>query len=116
MNDKGLTIKERLKAMEVLMQERHGNRTKWEDRADKKLDKLLTNSTGYITTDALKDAIVTHAESCPARSSPGNPGNSGNNGKLDMLLKGYRGLGVLGCMLVINGLLILAILKLVEVF
>ena len=111
MNDKGLTIKERLKAMEVLMQERHGNRTKWEDKIDGKLDTLLVNSTGYITTDALKDAIVTHAESCSARGNLGNPGN-----KMDMLLKGYRGLGILGSMLVINGLLILAILKLVEVF
>jgi len=108
-------VGERLVTIEALMQERKETGGIWRTEVDKKLDKIINNGKNLATINVLKDAIVAHAESCPARSNPGNPENPGN-GKLDMLLKGYRGLGVLGCMLVINGLLILAILKLVEVF
>ena len=109
------TTKERLAAIEALMQERKEVRVVWQGKVDGKLDKIISNGRNLATVDVLKDTIVAHAESCPARSNPSSSDNPGN-GKLDMLLKGYRGLGIFGCMLVINGLLIVAILKLVEVF
>ena len=103
------TPEERLAAIEALMGERNKHSEKWHGKVDVKLDQLLKNSTGYITTDLLKESITTHADSC---TKVGNPGNS----KVDMLLKGYRGLGIFGSMLVIIGMLLVAVLKLVGVF
>lgn len=104
------TPEERLAAIEALMGERNKHSEKWRRKADVKLDQLLKNSTGYITTDLLRDSITAHAKSCT------KVGNPGSNGKVDMLLKGYRGLGIFGSMLVIIAGLLVAVLKLVGVF
>lgn len=107
MDDK--TPEERLAAIEALMGERLRTGAKWRGRVDRKLDELLKNSKSYATTDLLKGAITTHVESCTKRANPGNS-------KMDILLKGYRGLGVVGAMLVINGMIVVVLMKVVGVF
>lgn len=110
----------RLAAIEVLMQERKENTQQRFDSVDIKLDKLLSNNKNVVTIDALKDSFTAHITSCPSRnpSNPGSKASGVNDGveKVDWVLKGYRGLGIVGTMLVLNAMLILVVLKLTHVF
>jgi len=117
MSDGDRTPEERLVAVETILPVV----IKWQDKADGKLDSLLESSRKAITLEALEGAFTAHVVSCPARISP-NPGPKKNdingklNGKVDMMLKGYRGLGVVGSLLLVTGGLLIVICKLIEVF
>ena len=128
MSDGDRTPEERLASIETLMLERHDTSKDWRDgmdkkfdKADKKLDTLLKNNREIVTIGVLSEAFTAHTNSCPSRISP-NPSPKKNNingklnGKVDMMLKGYRGLGVVGSLLLVTGGLLVVICKLIEVF
>jgi len=128
MSDGDRTPEERLASIETLMLERHDTSKDWRDgvdkkfdRANKKLDTLLKSSHEIVTISVLSEAFAAHAQSCPARTSS-NPDskkddiNGKLNGTVNMMLKGYRGLGVMGSLLVVMFGLIVVICKLTGVF
>jgi hypothetical protein len=115
------TPEERLAAIEALMLERKGTNQERFDSVDRKLDKLLSNNKNVVTLPILTEAIHTHAESCPSRTLLTNPSGKkndedNNDSKIGLILKGYKGLGFMGSMVVLNGMLTVVILKLAGVF
>jgi hypothetical protein len=127
------TPEERLASIETLVQARQEGTVIWRKaadrkidaidqqliRADKKLDQIIRNGKGLVTLGALEEAFDKHVESCPARA-PANPGPKKNNDKdddkLGLILRGYRGLGIVGSMIALNAMLILVVMKLAGVF
>ena len=123
------TPEERLAGIEALVQARHDQTVDWRktatkrfDKVDNKLDRLLDNNKNVITLPVLTEAMRAHVETCPSRNSLSNPGpkekdiNGKLNGTVDMMLKGYRGLGVVGSLLVLLGVAMVVIIKLAGVF
>lgn len=105
-------VGERLVTIEALMQERKETGGIWRTEVDKKLDKIINNGKNLATINVLKDAIVAHAESCPARINPSNP----NAPKILSWAKiGWKELGVLGCTFGIIFVQSVIILRLLEV-
>jgi hypothetical protein len=112
------TPEERLAAIETLQ----GVLVKQFDRAEQKIDQILSNGKSLVTLPILTEAIHSHVESCPSRTSP-NPGPKTDSNEKDIIekgvdvaLKGWRGLGAMGAMFLLNMMLTLIVLKLVKVF
>lgn len=126
------TLGGRVLTVEALMQERKEDTAMWRSTVEKrfngtdeKLDELLRNGKNLITIGVLEDAFTTHVSSCPGRTMAHNPSNPGpkdsddknsNGEKIDLILRGYRGLGIVGSMMALNAMLILVVLKLTHVF
>lgn len=116
---------ERITSLEAIGQERKEDIAAWRlavetrfDKADTKLDELLRNGKKAISLDILEQALTAHVTSCPSRnpSNPGPKNDSDSNEKIDLILRGYRGLGIVGTMLALNAMLMLIVMKLVGVF
>lgn len=131
MSDGDRTQGERITSLEDVGQERKEDIAAWRttvekrfDGADRKLDQLLKNGKNLVTIEVMKDSFTAHVTSCPSRTmahNPGNPGskasNANENGeKIDLILRGYRGLGIVGSMMALNAMLILVVMKLLKVF
>lgn len=110
----------RLAAIEALMQDRKENTQQRFDSVDAALGTLLANSKNVVTIDVLKDSFTAHITSCPSRnpSSPSPKSDDKNSGNkwADQVLKGYKGLGIVGTLLVLNAMLIVVVSKLIGVF
>ena len=116
---------ERITSLEDVAQERKEDTTAWRgsvekrfDKIDKKLDSLLSNNKNVVTLPILAEAMHAHVESCPSRnpSNPGPKNNTNGNKWLGLALQGWKGLGIIGSMVVLNGMLTIIILKLIKVF
>ena len=115
---------ERITSLEDVAQERKEDTAAWRgsvekrfDKIDKKLDSLLSNNKNVVTLPILAEAMRAHVESCPSRN-PSNPGKGNNKADtiVDVLTKGYRRLGVFGCLLVVIVGLMIILAKSVGVF
>lgn len=79
-----------------------------------KVDKLLTKSEDFITTDEIDNRFVKQKEICTSQFTKTNS-NPDIPATVQLLTAGWRGLGILGALFVTIGGLLIIILKLVGV-